>query len=90
MSNGSETWEEFVYTVSLKKDTCYLAIGPVLLQGILIGQPQARAGYKLHPVPLITGENHRRESLRTGKEQPSTSHYNTYDLSSLNKPIFLP
>jgi hypothetical protein len=39
--------------------------GPILLQGILIGQPQTRVGgYKLHPVPLFCGEK-----LKTGKNE---------------------
>lgn len=42
---------------------CYLAIGSVLLQGILIGRPQARAGLLNDMLSLcsgerITGENH--------------------------------
>ena len=49
----------------MKQDTLYLAIGPILLQGILIDQQQARVGgYKLHPVTLFCGE-----SPRTGKNE---------------------
>jgi hypothetical protein len=35
---------QIVYTLSLKRYTWYLASGPILLQWILIGQPQARLG----------------------------------------------
>ncbi|CDQ93233.1 unnamed protein product, partial [Oncorhynchus mykiss] len=57
-----------VCTLSLEQDACYLAIGPVVLEEFLIGQPPARVGgYKWHHVPLFCGEK-----LRTGETEHLT------------------
>jgi hypothetical protein len=45
-----------VYTLSLKRDTWHLAIGPILLQGILIGQLQARVGLQITSCSLCSVE----------------------------------
>lgn len=54
---GKFSLVQIVYTLCLKRDTWYLAIGPILLQRILIGQRQARLGYKLHHGSLFSEEN---------------------------------
>ena len=78
-----------VCTLSLEQDTCYLAIGPVVLQGLLIGQPQAMVGdYNGQLVPLFGGEKLRTEE--TEHLPPSITCYASWrernTLLQLNSP----